>query len=36
MYRRENAIAVEKRTANATTYETGVFDIVLEPATGRR
>ena len=31
MYRPENAIAVERRTANGLTFETGVFDIVLEP-----
>ena len=30
MYRPENAIAVERRTANGKTFETGVFDIVLE------
>lgn len=30
MYRPENAIAVEKRTVNGTSFETGVFDIVLE------
>ncbi len=32
MYRPENAIAVERHTANGKTYETGVFDIVLERA----
>jgi catechol 1,2-dioxygenase len=36
MYRPENAIAVEKRTANGMPFETGVFDIVLEPAAGTR
>ena len=30
MYRIENAIAVEKRTVNGQSFETGVFDIVLE------
>jgi protocatechuate 3,4-dioxygenase beta subunit len=30
MYRPENAIAVHPRTANGRTFETGVFDIVLE------
>ena len=30
MYRAENAIAVEKRTVNGQSFETGVFDIVLE------
>jgi len=30
MYRPENAIAVEKRTLNGKTFETGVFHIVLE------
>lgn len=30
MYRAENAIAVEKRTVNGVSVETGVFDIVLE------
>ena len=32
MYRPENAIAVERHTANGKTFETGVFDIVLERA----
>jgi catechol 1,2-dioxygenase len=32
MYRIENAIAVEERTVNGTTFQTGVFDIVLERA----
>jgi hypothetical protein len=32
MYRAENAIAVEKRVLNGVSFETGVFDIVLEPA----
>ena len=30
MYRAENAIAVEERTANGKVFQTGVFDIVLE------
>ncbi len=30
MYRLENAIAVEQHTANGKTFETGVFDVVLE------
>jgi hypothetical protein len=30
MYTPENAIAVEPRSANGTSYEAGVFDIVLE------
>jgi catechol 1,2-dioxygenase len=30
MYRPENAIAPEKRTVNGTSFETGLFDIVLE------
>jgi catechol 1,2-dioxygenase len=30
MYLPENAIAVERRTENGATFETGVFDIVLE------
>jgi protocatechuate 3,4-dioxygenase beta subunit len=30
MYRPENAIAVEKREVNGKSFETGVFDIVLE------
>lgn len=30
MYRAENAIAAEKRTVNGRSFETGVFDIVLE------
>lgn len=34
MYRPENAIAVEKRSANGATFETGVFDIVLKRETG--
>ncbi|HEV8134832.1 MAG TPA: hypothetical protein VGP85_09160 [Pyrinomonadaceae bacterium] len=32
MYRIENAIAVEERTINGATFQTGVFDIVLERA----
>jgi catechol 1,2-dioxygenase len=34
MYRLENAIAVEQRSVNGKAFETGVFDIVLEPETG--
>lgn len=30
MYRPENAIAVERHTSNGKTFESGVFDIVLE------
>ena len=30
MYKPENAIAVQSRTANGRTFETGLFDIVLE------
>ena len=30
MYRVENAIAVEQRTLNGKSFETGVFDVVLE------
>ena len=30
MYRAENAIAAEKRNVNGKSFETGVFDIVLE------
>ena len=36
MYRAENAIAAEKRTANGKSFETGVFDIVLERETGSK
>ena len=32
MYRAENAIAVEQHKVNGTSFETGVFDVVLEPA----
>jgi protocatechuate 3,4-dioxygenase beta subunit len=32
MYRIENAIAVEERNVNGKTFQTGAFDIVLEPA----
>jgi hypothetical protein len=32
MYRLENAIAVEQHKANGASFETGVFDVVLEPA----
>jgi len=32
MYRIENAIAVEERTVNGKSFQTGVFDIVLERA----
>jgi protocatechuate 3,4-dioxygenase beta subunit len=31
MYRLENAIAVEDKNVNGTKFQTGVFDIVLEP-----
>lgn len=34
MYRPENAIAVERHAANGKTFETGVFDIVLERDAG--
>ena len=30
MYRPENAIAPQKHTANGISFESGVFDIVLE------
>lgn len=36
MYLPENAIAPEKRTANGTSFETAVFDIVLERETGSK
>jgi protocatechuate 3,4-dioxygenase beta subunit len=36
MYRPENAIAPEKRTLNGSSFETGVFDIVLERETPLR
>jgi protocatechuate 3,4-dioxygenase beta subunit len=32
MYRVENAIAVEQQKVNGASFETGVFDVVLEPA----
>jgi len=32
MYRIENAITVEERNVNGKTFQTGVFDIVLERA----
>lgn len=32
MYRVENAIAVEQHKVNGASFETGVFDVVLEPA----
>src|SRR5262245_42291446 len=32
MYRAENAIVVEKKTINGESFETGVFDLVLERA----
>lgn len=32
MYRSENAILVEERTVNGKTFQTGVFDVVLERA----
>ena len=31
MFRGENAIAVEERTVNGKAFQTGVFDVVLEP-----
>ena len=31
MYRAENAIVVEERSVNGKAFQTGVFDIVLEP-----
>jgi protocatechuate 3,4-dioxygenase beta subunit len=31
MYRGENAIAVEERSVNGKVFQTGVFDVVLEP-----
>jgi protocatechuate 3,4-dioxygenase beta subunit len=31
MYKVENAIAVEERTINGKVFQTGVFDVVLEP-----
>lgn len=31
MYKIENAIAVEERTINGKVFQTGVFDVVLEP-----
>jgi catechol 1,2-dioxygenase len=31
MYRAENAIAVEERSVNGKAFQTGVFDVVLEP-----
>ena len=36
MYRTENAIAVEERNVNGKTFQTGVFDIVLERAADTR
>jgi catechol 1,2-dioxygenase len=36
MYRPENAIAPEKRTVNGASFETGVFDIVLERETASK
>jgi protocatechuate 3,4-dioxygenase beta subunit len=36
MYRLENAIAVEKRETNGRSFETGVFDIVLERESNTR
>ena len=33
MYRTENAIATQKHTANGSSYESGVFDLVLERET---
>ncbi len=34
MYRLENAIVVEDRTVNGKAFQTGVFDVVLEPEVG--
>jgi len=31
MFRAENAIVVEERSINGKVFQTGVFDIVLEP-----
>jgi catechol 1,2-dioxygenase len=36
MYRVENAIAAEKHTVNGKSFETGVFDIVLERENGAK
>ena len=36
MYRVENAITVEKHTVNGKSFETGDFDIVLEPETNAK
>jgi hypothetical protein len=30
MYKPENAIAVEEKTLNGKSFQTGVFDVVLE------
>ena len=35
MYRPENAIAPQKHTANGISFESGVFDIVLERESSR-
>jgi protocatechuate 3,4-dioxygenase beta subunit len=34
MYRIENAITVEERSVNGKVFQTGVFDVVLEPESG--
>lgn len=31
MYKVENAIAVEERSINGKAFQSGVFDVVLEP-----
>ena len=36
MYRAENAIVVEERSLNGKVFQTGVFDIVLEPEDGAK
>ena len=36
MYRPENTIAPEQRSANGVTFETAVFDIVLERDPGAK
>ena len=36
MYRTENAIAVEQNNVNGKTFESGVFDLVLERANGSK
>jgi protocatechuate 3,4-dioxygenase beta subunit len=34
MYRIENAITVEERSVNGKVFQTGVFDVILEPESG--